>query len=145
MASNPRLSYQIVNMRAEDWPAVEKIYRQGIATENALLITAQLAAWGFWTYFFLFCNRWNLRPAWKLFGALSIAAHPAAFFLVAAYSESLFLMALLGFLYWTGEDSWRARVLAAVHGIIMSATRIVGLPCALIPLIRRIWDLGWRG
>ena len=39
MASNPRLSYQIVNMRAEDWPAVEKIYRQGIATENATFET----------------------------------------------------------------------------------------------------------
>jgi len=39
MASNPCLSYQIVNMRAEDWPAVEKIYRQGIATENATFET----------------------------------------------------------------------------------------------------------
>ena len=39
MASNPRLSYQIVNMRAEDWPAIEKIYRQGIATENATFET----------------------------------------------------------------------------------------------------------
>jgi hypothetical protein len=120
-------------------------YGLGVATENALLITAQSAAWGFWTYFFLFCNRWNLPPAWKLFGALSIAAHPAAFFLIAAYSESLFLMALLGFLYWTGEETRRARVLAVVHGMIMSASRIVGLPCALIPLVRRAWELGWRG
>src|SRR5207237_2332331 len=69
-------------------------YGLGLATENALLVTAQAAAWGFWTYFFLFCSRWNLPPAWQFFGALGIAAHPAAFFLVAAYSESLFLMAL---------------------------------------------------
>jgi phosphinothricin acetyltransferase len=39
MASKPHLSYQIVNMRAEDWPAVEKIYRQGIATEDATFET----------------------------------------------------------------------------------------------------------
>src|SRR5579864_3839280 len=39
MASNPRLSCQIVNMRAEDWPAVENIYRRGIATENATFET----------------------------------------------------------------------------------------------------------
>ena len=120
-------------------------YGLGLATENALLITAQAAAWGFWSYFFLFCNRWNLPPAWQLFGALGIASHPAAFFLVAAYSESFFLMALLGFLFWTSEETRQARVLAALHGMMMSATRIVGLPCAFIPLVRRVWELGWRG
>ena len=120
-------------------------YGLGLATENALLITAQAAAWGFWSYFFLFCNRWNLPPAWQLFGALGIASHPAAFFLVAAYSESFFLMALLGFLFWTGEETRQARVLAALHGMMMSATRIVGLPCAFIPLVRRLWELGGRG
>jgi hypothetical protein len=112
--------------------------------EDALLITAQIAAWGFWTYFFLFGERWNLPATWRLLGALAILAHPAAFFLVAAYSESLFLMALLGFLYWSGVESRRARVLAAIHGIVMSATRIVGLPCALAPLVRKAWELGWH-
>ncbi len=112
---------------------------------DALLITAQCAAWGFWTYFFLFGERWNLPSSWQLLGALAILAHPAAFFLVAAYSESLFLMALIGFLYWSGAENRYARPLAALHGIVMSATRIVGLPCALAPLIGRIWDLGAAG
>jgi hypothetical protein len=112
--------------------------------ENALLITAQAAAWAFWTYFFLFGERWNLPGSWRLLGALVILAHPAAFFLVAAYSESLFLMALLGFLYWSAAESRRGQILAAIHGMIMSATRIVGLPCALAPLVRKIWELGWR-
>src|ERR1700730_14574001 len=39
-------------------------------TEIALLLVAQLAAWGFWTYFFLFCERWNLSGTLQFFGAL---------------------------------------------------------------------------
>jgi len=40
-----------------------------LSTTNALLLTAQLAAWGFWTYFFLFCARWKLRGSQQWFGA----------------------------------------------------------------------------
>jgi hypothetical protein len=112
-------------------------------TEFALLLVAQLAAWGFWTYFFLFCERWNLSGTLQFFGALVIAAHPAAFFLVAGYSESLFLMALLGFIYWSSAEGRIAKILAAVHGIIMSATRIVGIPCAAFPLVRDVFRKGW--
>lgn len=119
-------------------------YGFGLSTENALLLGAQAAAWGFWTYLFLFCQRWNVGAHWQFLGALLIAAHPAAFYLVAAYSESLFLMALLGFLYWSGSETRRGRILASLHGIVMSATRIVGLPCALAPLVKRAWELGAR-
>ncbi len=72
-------------------------------------------------------------------------AHPTAFFLVAAYSESLFLMALLGFMYWSTAEGRTAKVLAALHGIVMSATRIVGIPCAAYPVVRRIFEEGWGG
>jgi hypothetical protein len=112
-------------------------------TEIALLLVAQLAAWGFWTYFFLFCERWNLSGTLQFFGALVIAAHPAAFFLVAGYSESLFLMALLGFIYWSSAEGRIAKILAAVHGIVMSATRIVGIPCAAFPVVRDVFRKGW--
>jgi hypothetical protein len=114
-----------------------------VDTETALLITAQLAAWGFWTYFFLFCERWKLSPTLRFFGALAIAAHPAAFFLIAGYSESLFLMALIGFIYWSGSEGRAAKVLAALHGIAMSATRIVGVPCAAFPVVRDVVRKGW--
>ncbi len=82
------------------YPAIAALFRYGfnIDTGTALLIAAQLAAWGFWSYFFLFCKRWDISPALQVCGALLILAHPAAFFLVAGYSESLFLMALLGFI-----------------------------------------------
>jgi len=116
----------------------------GLETENALVLVAQLAAWGFWTYFFLICERWKLSPMLRFFGTLAIIAHPAAFFLIAGYSESLFLMALLGFIYWSGGEGGAAKILAVVHGIVMSATRIVGIPCAAYPVLRDLFKKGWK-
>ena len=116
----------------------------GLSTYDALLVTAQAAAWGFWSYFFLFCDRWNVRPMLQLCGALTILAHPTAFFLIAAYSESLFLMALLGFVYWSTAEGRGAKGIAAAHGILMSATRIVGLVCAVFPVIHAVFTGGWN-
>ncbi len=114
----------------------------GVPVNDALLVVAQLAAWGLWSYFFLFCERWRLSPLAQMFGALAVIAHPTAFFLVAGYSESLFLVALLGFIYWTGEKGRTAALLAAAHGFVMSATRIVGIPCALYPALRSFFEGG---
>src|SRR5207244_8941391 len=102
------------------YPALAWILHRALDldAEEALLITAQFAALGFWTYFFLFGERWKLPFTWQFLGALAILAHPAAFFLVAAYSESLFLMALIGYLYWSAAETPRAPVLAAIHGIV---------------------------
>src|SRR2546425_8865439 len=127
------------------YPAIAAVLRYGLRfdTDSALLITAQMAAWGFWSYFFLFCQRWSLSPALRFFGALSILAHPAAFFLVAGYSESLFLMALVGFIYWVGSEARAAKLWAALHGMLMSATRIVGIPCAASPFVERLCVKGW--
>ncbi len=123
------------------YPAIAALFRYGlnIDTGAALLITAQLAAWGFWSYFLLFCKRWNISPALQICAALLILAHPAAFFLVAGYSESLFLMALLGFIYWSTAEGRAAKVWAALHGIVMSATRIVGIVCAAFPMVRSLF------
>ena len=112
---------------------------------RALLLTAQLAALGFWFYFFLFCERWRLSPTLRFFGAVAIVAHPAAFYLIAGYSESLFLMSLVGFIYWSTAEGRSAKILAALHGFVMSATRIVGIPCALFPIVRAVFENGWNG
>ncbi len=110
----------------------------GLDTYAALLVTAQLATWAFWSYFFLFAERWELSAVAQVFGALAILAHPAGFYLVAGYSESLFLAALVGFIYWSTRESRGANALAVAHGALLSATRIVGLPCALFPIVRSI-------
>ena len=129
------------------YPAIAAVLRYGLhlETDKALLLAAQAAAWGFWSYFFLFCERWNLPPALRFLGALSIVAHPAAFFLIAGYSESLFLMALLGFIYWSSAEGRAAKVWAALHGMLMSATRIVGIPCAVYPVVQSVSNTGFRG
>jgi len=106
----------------------------GIDVKFAALFAALLACWGFWTYLLLFLARWQVSRAITFAALAVLLAHPAAFFLVAAFSESLFLMALLGFLYWsTEQDSW---LLAAKHGFLMTATRIVGLPLSVAPLLQ---------
>lgn len=118
----------------------------GLSTGQSLLLIAQAAAWGFWTYFFLFCQRWKLPLSLQILGALAIALHPAAFFLVAGYSESLFLFSLAGFIYWSTSDRRGAAMFAVLHGIVMSGTRIVGLPCAIFPVARALYQdgFGWK-
>src|SRR6202790_117925 len=129
------------------YPTLAALLRRGLdlETTTALLIVSQIAAWGFWSYFFLFCQRWNLSPVLQFFGAMSIFAHPAAFFLVAGYSESLFLMGLIGFIYWSGAEGRAAKIWAALHGILMSATRIVGVICAAYPIVTKVFGQSWNG
>ncbi|PYI60972.1 MAG: hypothetical protein DMC60_06645 [Verrucomicrobia bacterium] len=129
------------------YPAIAALFRYAFNVDSfaALLITAQLATWFFWTYFFLFCKRWNVSPALQICGTLLIVAHPAAFFLVAGYSESLFLMTLFGFIYWSTAKSRSAKIWAALHGFLMSAARIVGIVCALFPVVYAVLQTGWRG
>ena len=126
------------------YPVVAALLRYclHLSTHVALLLAAQIAAWGFWTYFFLFCDRWKVSRPCQWLAALAIAAHPAAFFLIAGYSESLFLMALFGFMYWSSTEGGRAKVLAVIHGYVISATRIVGLPCALFPVLNATFQKG---
>src|ERR1700737_3935666 len=127
------------------YPALATLFRSifRVDTETALLIPAPPGAWGVLAYFFFFCERWKLFSTLRFFGALAIAAHPAAFFLIAGYSESLFLVALIGFIYWSSSEGRTAKILAALHGIAMSATRIVGVPCAAFPVARVVFRKGW--
>ena len=106
----------------------------GVPVPIGLLLAAQLSAWAFWTYLLLFFRRWGVRPWLAGAGVLAVIVHPAAFYLVVGYSESLFLMGLLGFLYWCGRDRALPWVISALHGLVMTATRIAGLPLAFYPV-----------
>ncbi len=108
-----------------------------ISPRNALLLTAELGAWAFWSYATAFLFQWRVPVGLAGAGLAVIAAHPAAMFLVAAYSESLFLAGLLGFLYWSARPGAAAAMLAGLHGFGMTATRIAGIPCVAAGLLRR--------
>ncbi len=113
--------------------AVQRVCHANI--DKAMLIAAQLACWGFWTYFFLLLRVWRIADDLVLAGVLLLLAHPTAFFLVAGYSESLFLLTLLGVIFWSHScRGLRSTVLIGMHGFVMTATRIVGAPCAFYPL-----------
>jgi hypothetical protein len=112
----------------------------GIAT----LVTAQLATCGVWVYVLLLLRSGRVPLSLALAVIAILVAHPAAFFLVAAYSESLFLCAALGFLYWSNVRGRAGWWLAALHGIAMTATRIVGLPIAACPLLVTLVTLSGR-
>jgi hypothetical protein len=116
----------------------------GLPPVEALLVTAQLCCWGFWTYFVLLCRRWQLSPRWTFALVLLLLLQPGSFFLVAAYSESTFLMGLMGFLYWSSRPGGKAPALAATHGFVMTATRLVGLPLVAFPLLYVLAQVSWR-
>jgi hypothetical protein len=116
----------------------------GLPVSTATLLTAQLAACGVWAYVLLFLRRGRVPGPLALAAILLLIAHPTAFFLMAGYSESLFLYAALGFLYWSnvrGPTGWS---IAAAHGLVMTGTRIVGLPVAACPLLVALAMLSWR-
>jgi hypothetical protein len=119
------------------YPLLVRGVKAGLATDTktAALLASQVAAWLFWTYLLLFFQRWQVPKRLQVLGVLLVATHPGAFFLVAAYSESLFLAATAGFLYWTSSAGRGAFVLAAAHGLVMTATRLVGVPLVIFPLI----------
>jgi hypothetical protein len=109
----------------------------GVEPELGLYLTAQLFCWLMWIYLFLLYRRWQIPTLWQVLASLIILVYPSSFYLVVGYSESLFVASLLGFFYWSMDlNSLRAALLAGAHGLAMSATRIVGLPVALLPLLR---------
>ncbi len=114
----------------------------GMRSVNALLIAAQLAAVAFWSYVLLIAGWARGRFCKALFTVFLVASFPTAFYLVAAYSESLFLASALGFFYWTQKEGRSAFVLAAAHGLVMTGTRIAGFPLALLPILATLLNLG---
>ncbi len=115
----------------------------GLEPKTGLTLASQLATWGFWSYFLLVARRRLHFSGGQCAAAVALViAHPAAFFLIAAYSESLFLMMLLGFMFWSVMEGRAAFVLAALHGVLTTGTRIAGAPAAAFPIVHE-WFRRW--
>jgi hypothetical protein len=94
----------------------------GIQSGNALLVVAHLACVGFWTNFLLLLRSWKTPLLIAVPCVLAVLAFPASVFLVAPYTESLFLFLLLGYILRTFDAP---RMDGAIYGILMTATRFV--------------------
>jgi hypothetical protein len=107
----------------------------GIPHRISLPLAAHLACVGFWTYLLLLLDLWKVPVRARIAGIAVLASFPSAFFLVMGYSESLFLCALTGMIYWMER---KKPGLAGLHGFVMTATKLIGLPLLLYPLLRSL-------
>jgi hypothetical protein len=103
----------------------------------ALFWTSRLAAFAFWAVLLRTLRRWNAPPSVALLVVMAIFCQPGAFYLVVPYSESLFMASLLIYMF-VGVDAGTSNgrfLIAAAGGFIMSATRVVSAPLAVLPAI----------
>ena len=108
----------------------------GLPTWLALPLVSQCCAWGFWIYLLLLMRRWGVHARHQAFLVAALVLYPWSFFLETGYSESPFLMFLTGYLYWSEGSDRKSWWLAALHGIGMTGTRLVGLPVVGWPVLR---------
>lgn len=124
------------------------VHGLGLYPWTALPLASQLATVGFWTYFLLLARDLGFSRAQTAAATALVAAHPAAFYLIAGYSESLFLLLALGYLFWSARSGAGAKIAAALHGAGMTATRIAGAPAVFAPMLRewarRAGCAAWR-
>lgn len=111
----------------------------GMKPELALVLIAQICAVLFWATLWMTLRSWQVSYQGSMLVVLGMLSHPAVFFLIAGYSESLFLATLLLFIF-SAQESFRLKfgkqsAWGSVSGFMMSATRIVGIPVSIFPLL----------
>jgi hypothetical protein len=109
----------------------------GLSPGVSLLVTAQLAAGVFWGTLLCFLKKWKISSSVSASVIMLIFCHPAAFYLVVTYADSLFMASILLLLLWGSHagNSIPFMIGAAVAGYLASATRIVGAPLAALPVV----------
>lgn len=109
----------------------------GMNPKLSVLVCAQLFSIIFWILFLVILDSWGVSTFGKTLAVATVLAQPAAFYLVAGYSESIFMSAMLGMVYFTQR---RKTMLVGLSGFIASASRIVGMPPSLFPVVVAISD-----
>ena len=124
------------------YPLLTRFVRSftGLPYLPSMMLVSQAAAVMLWAYALALLKRFRVSAAARAAAIVAIASHPAAFFLVASYSESLVLGSMLGFVYWNLNREHPASLpLMLLHGFVMSATKLFALPIALLPLVLWAW------
>lgn len=107
----------------------------GVPTKVALLGVAQVFSVLFWAALWLLLKRMEVPSRTARGVVMAVFAHPASFFLVSGYSESMFLASLLVLILYSRGPGERAGWLGVAGGFLMSATRVVGIAAAGYPLV----------
>ncbi len=103
----------------------------GIGAGWALIIVSQFAGVVFWTSVAALLGRVVSAAGVVFFSCMLVAAHPAAFFLMTPYSESLFLATAMIFLFVVSDGNGltaKSYLIGMIAGFLMTATRLAGLP-----------------
>ena len=130
-------------------------HQTDISMHLVMLLISQFSMWGVWIYLLLILRRWCISVGTTAMAIIAILTYPSAFYLTIGYSESLFVMMMLGFLFWVQAKRQGHWFLAALHGLVLSATRNVGAIFAVYPLysilapsekknLRSPWDKVYR-
>ena len=109
----------------------------GWSTPIALLLTSEMAAFVFWWFLLRQMRVWKIGSTAAAGVIMLTFCHPAAFYLVVTYADSLFMASMMGLLFWgsrMGTSVWLT-VAAAVAGFVCSASRAVGAPLAAVPVV----------
>ncbi len=120
------------------YPYLARILYRGLHIEPrlALLLIADLACFLFWVVFLALLRHWGVGRYASMLSVLAVLAHPASFMLVVGYSESLFLASFLAFIYFSYQNTRKSTFLSSGFGFLMTATRIVGIPFVVFPIIQ---------
>lgn len=104
----------------------------GLPIRVAMVVASILASLVFWGHLYALLRRSGL-PRGRLLAVLGVVvAYPGSMYLVAGYSEALFLAAGFAFLFWSTRPGRIAPWVAALSGIVLTAVRVPGLIAPLV-------------
>jgi len=111
-----------------------------ISTETAGMLISNAASFGgLWFLHKIVSKRWDGDTADR--AIIYVATFPTAYFFLAAYTEGLFFIFVVGAFYYLDEDKWFE---AALWGALASATRLTGGLIAVCWLIKWVQKNGWK-
>jgi hypothetical protein len=124
------------------FPFVARVLSEGttLPLEITLPLASQLFAFLFYTFFFLILTETCLLPeetALVVMGLFSVT--PGGFYVVTAYSESIFLCSIAGMIYfaerWTKSEKFRDWMLAGMFAFVATWSRMLGVVLGLFPFL----------
>jgi hypothetical protein len=104
-----------------------------------MLISNVASLFGLWYLHRLARKRWDDATADRV--VLYVATFPTAYFFLAAYTEALFFLFVVGAFYYLDEEKWFE---AALWAAFASATRLTGGLIAVCWLVQWVKKHGWK-